>query len=120
MLADDTSFLKTKQTIEGEIKAAGRTNTNTAASLPQDAVDWNKSHPDQQVNVKNVNGKPVYTTTAKIQTKYGIQEHTVNGSSIEELGKQIAELKKKAAALNAKPAGNSGNAYADLGRAMQH
>ena len=120
MLVYDENFLKTKQNIEAQINGAGSTNTTTAASLPQDAVDWNKSHPDQQVTVKNVNGKPVYTTTAKIHTKYGIQQHTVNGSSIEDLGKQIAELKKKAAAQDARPAGNSGNSYGDLGRAMQH
>lgn len=91
-------------------------NTQTQTNIPENIQNWNKSHPDQQITVSNNNGKTTYTTTAKIQTKYGVQTHTVNGSSIEDLGKQIAELKKKAQQANANTAGG----YAGLGGAMWH
>ncbi len=113
-LANDAVFINTKTTIESTLNKA-----KTNASLPEDAKNWNKSHPDQQVSVTTVNGKTQYSTTAKIQTKFGIQKHTVNGSSIEDLGRQIAELKKKAAAADSRPVGSSYNGYADLGKAMQ-
>ena len=113
-LANDAVFINTKTEIEAMIN-----KSKTNATLPEDAKNWNKAHPDQQVSVTTVNGKTQYTTTAKIQTKFGIQKHTVTGSSIEDLGRQISELKKKAAAADSRPVGNSYNGYADLGKAMQ-
>lgn len=114
-LSNDAVFVKTKSEIEAQIKKA-----ETNANLPEDAKNWNKSHPEQQVSVSTVNGKTTYSTTAKIQTKFGVKEHKINGSSLQDLGKQIAELKKQATEKDKVAVSGSANGYANLGRAMQH